>query len=132
MSLRHYVGMLADRRRIEGFRQGLVEAVRPGDKVLDVGTGLGTYALFAAQAGAGHVWAVDRDSVIHAATMVSKTNGLHDRITFVRGEMSELELPEPVDLVVFEDFAIRLFDDRTWRLVRDLLSKHLLPDGRVF
>ena len=132
MSLRHYVDMLADRRRIEGFRQGLAGVVQPGDKVLEVGTGLGTYAFFAARAGAAHVWAVDRDPVIHAASMVCKTNGLHDRITFLRGEMSELELPELVDLVVFEDFPTRLFDDRTWRLVRDVLRQHLRPGGRVF
>jgi len=63
---------------------------QPGDKVLEVGTGLGTYAFFAAQAGAGHVWAVDRDPVIHAAAMVCKTNGLHDRITFLRGDICEV------------------------------------------
>ncbi len=132
MSLGHYVSMLGDRRRIEGFQQGLASAVHPGDNVLDVGTGLGTYAFFAAQAGAGHVWAVDRDPVIHAAAMVCKANGFDDRITFLRGEISEVELPEPADLVVFEDFPIRLFDDRTWCLVRDVLGKHLRPGGRVF
>ena len=132
MSLGYYVSMLGDRRRIEGFQKGLASAVQPGDKVLEVGTGLGTYAFFAAQAGAAHVWAVDRDPVIHAAAMVCKTNGLHDRITFLRGDICEVELPEPADLVVFEDFPIRLFDDRTWRLVRDVLGKHLRPGGRVF
>jgi len=34
--------------------------------------------------------------------------------------------------MVFEDFPIRLFDNRTWRLVRDVLGKHLWPGGHVF
>ena len=132
MSLGFYVGILADERRIEGVRQGLASVVQPGDKVLEVGTGLGTFAFFAAQAGADHVWAVDRDPVIHVAEMLSRVNGFHDRITFLRGEMSEIELPGQVDLVVFEDFAIRLLDDRTWRLMRDAQKEHLRPGGRVF
>ncbi len=132
MSLDSYIGMLGDHRRIDGFRRGLASAVEPGDNVLEVGTGLGTYAFFAAEAGAGHVWAVDRDPVIHAAAMVSKANGLHDRITFLRSEVSEIELPERADLVVFEDYAIQLFNAVTWRLMRDVLEKHGRPGGRVF
>jgi protein arginine N-methyltransferase 3 len=114
VSLGFYTGILADQRRIDGVREGLAQAVHPGDKVLEVGTGLGTFAFFAVQAGADHVWAVDRDPVIHVAEMLAKTNGLHDRITFLRGEMSEIALPDQVDLLVFEDFAVRLLDDRMW------------------
>ena len=132
MSLGFYTGILADQRRIDGVREGLAQAVHPGDKVLEVGTGLGTFAFFAVQAGADHVWAVDRDPVIHVAEMLAKTNGLHDRITFLRGEMSEIALPDQVDLLVCEDFAVRLLDDRTWRLIRDAQSRHLKPGGRVF
>ena len=55
MSLDFYIGMLSDHRRIDGFRRGLASAVEPGDNVLEVGTGLGTYAFFAVEAGAALV-----------------------------------------------------------------------------
>ena len=53
MSVDFYVQILADERRIEGVRAGLAGVVQPGDTVLEVGTGLGTFAFFAARAGAG-------------------------------------------------------------------------------
>ncbi|MGD2175984.1 MAG: 50S ribosomal protein L11 methyltransferase, partial [Candidatus Brocadiaceae bacterium] len=60
-SVKYYRDLLGDRERIEAFRRAIQRAVQPGDRVLDVGTGLGTFAFFAADAGASVVWAVDGD-----------------------------------------------------------------------
>ncbi|HSR42790.1 MAG TPA: hypothetical protein VLL48_11475, partial [Longimicrobiales bacterium] len=91
----------------------------------------GTFAHFAARAGAGRVWAVDPDPVVHAARTVARANGADDRIEFLRGRIPEVELPEPIDVLVFEDLPSRLLDDRTFRLLDRVAGALLAPDART-
>jgi len=53
--IKYYLGLLKDKQRIEIFREAISKSVSPGDVVLDLGTGLGTFAFFAAKAGATFV-----------------------------------------------------------------------------
>lgn len=131
MTLDYYAGLLTYRTRIEAFREAITAAVGEGDRVLDLGTGLGTFAHFAARAGAGRVWAVDPDPVVHAARTVARANGADDRIEFLRGRIPEVELPEPIDVLVFEDLPSRLLDDRTFRLLDRVAGALLAPDART-
>lgn len=131
MSLDYYAGLLTYRSRIEGFRAGIDAAVEEGDRVLDLGTGLGTFAHFAVRAGAGRVWAVDADPVVHVARTVARASGLSDRVEFVRGRIPELTLPEPIDVLVFEDLPPRLLDDRTYRLLGRVAGEILAPGARI-
>ena len=57
----YYADLLRDRRRIDAFLQAIAAVVRPGDHVLDVGSGLGTFARAAARAGARRVTAIEAD-----------------------------------------------------------------------
>ena len=131
MSLKYYLGLLQDEDRIEGFRRGIEEAVGEGDRVLDLGSGLGTFAFFAARAGAGRVWAVDEDPVIHVARAVARDNGLLDRIEFVRGRVPEVDLPDDLDVLIFEDFSRRFLDDRVFRLLLAFEETLLARGGRI-
>ena len=71
--------------------------------VLDVGCGTGILSMFAAQAGAKHVYAVDCSSIIEQARKIVKLNGFEDKITLIRGKIEEIELPvEQVDVIVSE------------------------------
>src|SRR5439155_3036542 len=56
-SLAIHVKMLNDRRRTSQFLTSIREVVRPGDVVVDLGTGTGILAVAAARAGARHVYA---------------------------------------------------------------------------
>lgn len=128
--VRYFRDLLRHKARINAFRRAIETAVRPGDHVLDLGTGLGTYACFAVRAGAGRVWAVDGDPIVHVARAVAVANGYEDRIEFRRGWFPEIELPTRPDVIIFEDFPPRLLDARTWELLAVLHDRVAGPDTR--
>lgn len=117
--------------RIAAFRRAIRKTIRSDDRVLDLGTGLGTYALFAADAGAAKVWAVEGNPVVHVAETIARLNGYAERVEFVRGWIPDVSLPEPAGVLIFEDFPARLMDARVYRLFRQLCTVYLTHDVRV-
>ncbi len=70
----------------------LEEHVRPGARVLDLGTGSGILAIAAALLGAGEVRALDVDSVaVGVARANAAANGVDDRVTVLEGTLSASE-----------------------------------------
>ena len=86
--------MICDRVRTEAFRRAIDATVRPGDVVLDVGAGSGILSMFAAQAGASRVYAVERTTVAVMAQELIAANGFADVIRVIQGDMMDIELPE--------------------------------------
>ena len=67
--------------------------LRPGCRVLDLGTGSGVLAIAAARLGAGAVIAVDRDpEALGNARDNIERNGVDDRVTLVEGDLADLRL----------------------------------------
>src|SRR5215471_8603540 len=97
-----HVGMLNDRTRTSSYMDAIGRAVRPGDVVLDIGTGTGIFALAAALAGARHVYALEVGRVAHAARNLFAANGVSHRISFIDPSSTEIELPERADVLVSE------------------------------
>lgn len=78
----------------------LAQAVRPGVRVLDVGTGSGILAIAAAKLGAARVEALDIDPVaVEVARANVRANGVADRVHVVAGSL-EAPLAEAVEVVV--------------------------------
>ena len=103
-TLYDHLGMLSDHERMRAYHDAI--RLNPShfkDKVvLDVGTGTGVLAIWAAQAGARRVFAVEGTSVaLHAETM-AKAHGFGGVIEVLRGRMEDVQLPEPVDVIVSE------------------------------
>lgn len=96
--------MIGDHVRTEAFARAIEEVVRPGDRVLDVGTGTGILAMLAARAGAGSVVAVDYAEIAQTAANLVKANGLSETVRVFQGAAQELELPDggQVDLIISE------------------------------
>ncbi|KAG7357320.1 50S ribosomal protein L11 methylase [Nitzschia inconspicua] len=71
--------------------------------ILDVGCGTGILSMFAAQAGAKHVYAVDCSSIADQARKIVELNGFSDKITVIKGKIEEIDLPvAEVDVIVSE------------------------------
>jgi protein arginine N-methyltransferase 1 len=71
--------------------------------VLDIGCGTGILSIFAARAGAKHVYAIDNAEVAYTARKIIADNHLSDKITVIKGKMEEIDLPvKEVDIIVSE------------------------------
>jgi len=92
--------MLADRVRMDAYAAALRAAVRPGSVVLDLGTGTGMFALLACRLGARRVYAIDPGDAIHLARAAAREAGYGERIEFVHGLSTEIDVPERADLMV--------------------------------
>ena len=97
-----HIEMLNDKERTAAFIRGIKAVVKPGDVVVDIGTGTGVLAIAAAQAGAARVYAIEASRIADAAEAVIRGNGLQDRVSVVRGWSTRVELPERADVLVTE------------------------------
>lgn len=80
--------------------EALETAIKPGDRVLDLGTGSGILAIAAIKLGAAHVTAIDNDPVaVVAAIANANVNNVGDKISVVEGMISSAG-DEQYDLVI--------------------------------
>jgi protein arginine N-methyltransferase 1 len=104
--------------------------VRPGDVVLDIGSGTGILAFFACDAGARHVYAVEQQHSADAAAMLARQFGYADRITVVHGRSTGIELPEAANVLVTETIGPLVFNEGILTAVVDARRRLLTPDAR--
>ena len=101
--------MVGDEPRTRSFERSIRSTVRKGDVVLDVGAGSGILSLFAAQAGAARVYAVERAPVAAAlARRLIAENGFADVIQVLPMDMDNLWIPEQVDVLVSEWLGVNV------------------------
>lgn len=129
--IEYHHAMLGDRTRTTAFLKAILETVRPGDVVLDVGTGTGVLASFACFAGARHVYAVEHGPVIGLARRMIERNGLGDRITLINDWSTSVRLPEPADVLVTETIGNVGFDEGILGWVIDAKRRLLRPGARL-
>lgn len=66
--LREFGRYAVDAHRTDLFARAIAESVRPGDIVVDLGTGFGLLALLAARAGASRVYAIEQGEYLPLAS----------------------------------------------------------------
>lgn len=124
--------MLKDSVRTGSYRKAIMVPGLMKDKVvLDVGCGTGILSLFASQAGAKHVYAIDCAGIIEQAREIARVNGHGDKITFIRGKVEEIELPEKVDIIISEWMGYCLIFESMLASVIYARDKWLKPGGLV-
>ena len=127
--------MVLDRVRIDAYARAIAAVVRPGDVVLDVGSGSGVLALLAAKAGARKVYAVERTGVIELVRLHAQANGFGDVVEPIHADLADLTtLPERPRVVLAEllgHFAPAEQAHRAYRLARRLAAEGavLIPGG---
>ena len=84
--------MLADSVRVDTYAAAISRHIKPGDVVIDLGTGTGILAILAARQGA-KVYAIDHSDFIHVAEQIAKQNGI-DNIQFLKMDINSEALTD--------------------------------------
>ena len=127
----YYLRLIKAGERIRAFQSAVRSSVRDGDVVVEIGAGLGTYSLFAAQAGARQVYGIEKGNVAQVAREIAASNGLGKRIAFLQADSLDVTLPERADVLILEDFSSLFLRRGLEEIVRDALQRHLKPGGLV-
>ncbi len=98
-SLAAYGLMADDAVRMGAYVEAMRRSIRPGDIVLDIGTGPGVMALMACQMGASRVYALETNGSIEMARLAAARNGYANKICFLKKLSSEIDLPEVADVM---------------------------------
>jgi type I protein arginine methyltransferase len=135
-NLRYFAGfgeqerMLADRPRMDFYHEAIGRLVQPGDRVIDLGTGTGILAAFAARRGAAKVYAIDHSGILKHAKELAVANGV-TTVEFVSTHSKNFTTEEKVDVIVHEQMGDFLFDEAMVPNVIDLRERLLKPGGRI-
>jgi protein arginine N-methyltransferase 1 len=116
-----HIEFVKNKRRNQIFKDAFAKLAK-GKVVLDVGTGSGIMAIFAARAGAKKVIAVEKDPVIaEIARKNFERNGLQDKIQLIVGDALDIQNFPKVDILIGELLS-------TWCIVEPQVPvfKHLL------
>jgi protein arginine N-methyltransferase 1 len=104
--------------------------------VLDIGSGTGILAMFAARAGARHVIGIEYSNIAHQSKQIIKDNHLDDKITIIHSKVEEVEeFPhgiQQVDIIISEWMGYCLFYESMLNTVIYARDKWLAQDGILF
>ena len=123
--------MLKDNERINKFKETIFKNVKKGDIVIDLGTGTGILAIWAAQAGAKKVYAIEETDVAELAKSVVKANGYESTIEIIQANSSEITLPEKADVLISELIGHFIFEEGIVEYVVDARNNLLKPDSKL-
>ncbi|XP_012083937.1 probable histone-arginine methyltransferase 1.4 isoform X2 [Jatropha curcas] len=133
--LLHQQNMLQDYVRTGTYYAAVIEnrADFFGRVVVDVGAGSGILSLFAAQAGAKHVYAVEASEMAeYARKLIAGNPSLGERITVIKGKVEEVELPEKADIMISEPMGTLLVNERMLESYVIARDRFLHPNGKMF
>jgi protein arginine N-methyltransferase 1 len=104
----HQKQMLSDTSRMAAYHSAILSNpdVFKDKVVMDVGTGSGILACWAAQAGARKVYAIEYTDMANNARAVMEANNVSHIVTVVQGAVESVDLPEDViggvDIIISE------------------------------
>lgn len=128
--------LVRDEARNAAYDAALRRAIRPGMKVLEIGTGSGILALMAARAGATNVVTCEASPAVAAMARANiERNGYADRIRVVVKHSSDLDVDTdmggPADLLVSEIVSNDVLAERVLPVVEDARRRLLRPGATL-
>lgn len=124
--------MLRDGVRNRAFHRALKARVTSASWVLDIGAGVGVWAIAAARLGARRVVAVEADEFLAGLiTRLARDAGVGDRVEVVTGVSTQVDLAREFDVVVSETIGYDGFEEQIVPVMADAQSRFLRPGGHI-
>lgn len=126
---------LIDEIRTKAFEKAIKKVAKPDWVAIDIGTGSGIMALFAARAGLKKVFAVEYDPcVADIAKENFINNGFKDKIDLIVGDARNLKLNRKTkfDLVIMEMLTTGMIDEFQVQAANNLRKQGVISDTTVF
>jgi ABC-type nitrate/sulfonate/bicarbonate transport system ATPase subunit/ABC-type nitrate/sulfonate/bicarbonate transport system substrate-binding protein/ubiquinone/menaquinone biosynthesis C-methylase UbiE len=127
-----HLTLLQDTNRMDAYNQAIFEGVKPGDTVLDLGTGTGVLARWAIDAGAQHVFAIEGNKFI--ASMAEESFSAEpyaSKITLIKDYSPNVNLTEKVDVIISEIIGNIADNEGMIPILNDARKRFLKKDGRM-
>lgn len=124
----HY-NMLTNPERMAAFRTAIELAVRPGDKVLELGGGTAVLSFFAAQR-AAKVWCVEKNpEMVREARRILALNPGSERVELIEADAYDYLPPEPVDVVICEMLHVGMLREKQIPVIESFKRHYLEKFG---
>lgn len=133
--LLHQQNMLQDMVRTSTYYAAILEnhSDFKDAVVVDVGAGTAILGIFAVQAGAKKVYAIEASGVAANAQLLIDSNPVYaSRIEIIRGKVEEVELPERADVLISEPMGTLLVNERMLETYIIARKRFLKPGGKMF
>ena len=129
--LRSHEEMLADSVRLDAYYAAIERYVRPQHSVVDIGTGTGVLAFFAAAKNPRKIYAIDHSNkMLDYARAAAEANGITN-VSFVGSNSRKFRPGESIDVILQEQMGIGLFDEGMLEALIDVRDRCLIPGGRI-
>jgi SAM-dependent methyltransferase len=123
--------MLADSVRMNAYHAAIQRYVNSQDHVVDIGTGTGVLAFFAAAKNPRKLYALDHSKkMIKYAKATAEANGIAN-VTFVASSSYKFRPAEPIDVLIQEQMGYALFEEGMLESILDVRDRCLKPGGRI-
>ncbi len=124
--------MVFDKVRMDTYHEGIRRNVKQGDVVVDLGTGTGILALFAAQQNPKKIYAIEHSELIETARHIASSNNVHC-IEFVHSNSRDFKPSsnESVDVIIHEQIGNVLFEENMVQNLLDLKRRILKKTGKI-
>jgi protein arginine N-methyltransferase 1 len=128
--LHEHEKMIADSVRVTSYHNAIKRHIKPGDVVLDLGTGTGILSFFAAQQKPRKIYAIDHSDFIEVAQRIAAYNNI-DNIQFVRINSRDFVPEEKIDVILHEQIGDDLFNENMVENLLDLKRRVLKETGHI-
>lgn len=123
---------LLDNKRTSLFKRAIEKVVKPGDLVLDIGTGSGVLSLFAARAGARRVLAFEISKEVSKMTANNvKVNRFSDAVKVMNQDAMKATLSNSADVVIMEMLDTCLIAEQQAPVINKLIVSGVINDSTI-
>ncbi|HEX2224475.1 MAG TPA: 50S ribosomal protein L11 methyltransferase [Thermoanaerobaculia bacterium] len=129
-SLLTHQRLVADTVRVQAYRTAILRH-GAGKSVVEVGCGSGILSIFAAQAGAARVVAIEESEIAALAEEMFAANGCDGVVELRRANSRDVDLDEPADLIIHEILGSDPFVEALLPAIADARRRLLRPGGRL-